>query len=131
MTDNTNPPRSANLPAGYDEDDPYEEIDIDELPEWWQQNVREFREYGLRPYRPPRFNDGELTPEVRSLLEEEFGIETRFRVVDPQERSEWEFWADDSLVATVERYRDGEGYTVYDIDSDRFERLVRNAVSES
>lgn len=118
------------MPPGYDEDDPYEGVDLDTYPDWWRRNVELFRVHGMRPYRPPRFADGELTPEVILPLEAELGVEVRLRATDPEPEDEWEVWVDGSRAGTIERRRDGKGYTVYGMDSERFVELVSAAVDE-
>lgn len=124
--DNASPPRDASLPPGYDVDDPYEGKDIDTYPEWWRSNIEEFREHEMRPYRPPRFVDGDLVPECRTDLEDAFDISIRFRAVCPEEGDEWELRVDDSVVATVGRQRTGQGYTEYQLTGEEFERQIRS-----
>lgn len=126
MTGQT-PPRGRHLPAGYDEDDPYEGEDLSTYPDWWRRNIEEFRAYNMRPYRPPRFTDGELLPEVIRTLERELSVDIRFRSVNPQEGSKWEVLLDDTPIFAVDRYREGEGYSLYDLPSTEFETRIRNA----
>lgn len=123
-----NPPRSANLPPGYDEEDPYEGEDLSTYPEWWRRNIEEFRAHGMRPYRPPRFTDGEYTPPVLAGLEEEFDVEIQFRSLNPQDGGRWELVVDGETVLTVDRHREGEGYSLYQITSDEVDDRVRAAV---
>jgi hypothetical protein len=125
-----NPPRPGTHPPGYDEEDPYVDVDLDSLPEWWRRNVEKFRDSEMRPYRPPRFSDGELTPETISQLEQELDVSIRFRAINPHEGESWRIWVDGTPIETVEHIREGEGFTRYDIESTRFERIVRNAVAE-
>lgn len=119
------PPRGAHLPPGYDEEDPYADINLGELPEWWRKNVETFREYGMRPYRPPRFSDGKHTPPVISRLESELKVKITLRALDPEIGDRWEIQVDDEVIQTIGRYRDGNGYTVYETDSERFEEIVK------
>lgn len=118
------PPRDASLPPGYDEEDPYLDRDLSEFPDWWRRNIEEFREHDMRPYRPPRFSDGRFTPAVRADLEREYGVTIQFRSRPPVDRGKWELIVDGELLATVDRRREGEGFTVYDIDSTQFTSLV-------
>lgn len=122
------PPRSGSLEAGYDEEDPYEGEDLSTYPEWWRENVEEFRRHEMRPYRPPRFADGELVPSALMRLEDELGVELRLRTVDPEVGESWALTVDGEQVAEVGRTREGEGFTEYDIDSADFESFVRAAV---
>jgi len=125
------PPRSEHLPPGYDEEDPYEGEDLSTYPEWWRRNVEEFREHDLRPYRPPRFADGEITTERIDALKSEFGVEIRLRTINPEPGGDWELLIDGDRVATVERRREGAGYSRYAITADEFEALVRGAVGDA
>lgn len=127
MTDD--PPRAATLPPGYDEEDPYDGVDLSTFPDWWRRNVEEFREHDMRPYRPPRFADGELTTERIESLEDEYGVELRFRSVNPQAGGRWELTMDGTAIATVDRRREGEGFTRYGLTADEFESIVRDAVT--
>lgn len=127
MTDD--PPRAATLPPGYDEDDPYEGVDLSTYPDWWRRNVEEFREHDMRPYRPPRFADGELTTERIESLEDEFDVELRFRSVNPQAGGRWELTMDGEPITTVDRRREGEGFTRYGISGEEFESIVREAIT--
>lgn len=122
------PPRSADLPAGYDEEDPYEEADLGTYPEWWRENVELFREHGLRPYRPPRFADGTLTTPVVEALASDLDVEVELRTVNPQRTATTEVLVDGERVATVERSRESDGHTEYDLTADAFETAVRSAV---
>jgi len=109
---------------GEDPENPYENTDISELPDWWRESIEEFRQYGLRPYRPPRFEDGELKHEVVGDLEDRHGVEVRF-VAYPSGspatgRKVWEVRVDGETVGEVDRRRSPEGYTVYGMDSGEF-----------
>lgn len=123
------PPRPAHLPAGYDEEDPYAGEDLSTYPEWWRRNIEEFRKYGLRPYRPPRFADGEIAPDVIDTIETEVSVDIRFQTINPHEGNEWELLVDGERVVTVARHRMSEGYSRYEITSDEFERVVRKAAN--
>ena len=125
------PPRSASLPAGFDEDDPYEGEDLSTYPEWWRRNVEEFREYGMRPYRPPRLADGTLTPPLIEELEAEHDASIRFRAVDPQVGNSWELVVDGHVVSEVDHLRSGDGYTVYDVEEAELRESVREAVQRT
>jgi hypothetical protein len=123
-----NPPRAANLEAGYDDENPYEGEDISTYPTWWHENIKEFRRYEMRPYRPPRFSDGELVPPVMTELQEELGVEIRLRATDPAVGENWELHVDGTKITEVGRSREGEGFTEYSMDSETFEITVRSAV---
>jgi hypothetical protein len=110
--------------------DPYADVDASELPEWWQRAKREFEAYGLRPYRPPRFEDGALKYGVVEELEAELGVEISFTSIDSEYTEEWEIRIDGEVTAHVGRFRSPEGYTVYEIDSAEFVELIESAVRD-
>jgi hypothetical protein len=125
------PPRAASLPPGFDEEDPYEGEDLSTYPQWWRRNVEEFREHGMRPYRPPRLADGTLTPPLLEELEDEYDVSVRFRAVDPQVGNSWELVVDGRTTREVEHVRSGEGYTVYDLEEAELRRAVRAAAQRT
>lgn len=129
MTDN-DPPRSADLPPGYDEDDPYEDEDVSNLPDWWQRNIDLLETHEMRPYRPPRFTDGEYTPEIAHELEDEFDVRIQIQCVNPQKGNIWEICVDGEVVETIDRQRHAKGYSIYDISSSRFVALIRETVRQ-
>lgn len=112
---------------GEDPEDPYETVDIETLPDWWREGVELHREYGLRPYRPPRFTDGAFTQAVVTDLETDLGVDIRLSGFDTQHGDDWTLLVDGESVATLPRQRSPNGYTVYGLASDEFERLVRDA----
>ncbi len=126
----SDPPRPADLPPGYDEEDPYADEDLSTYPDWWRRNVEEFRAHGMRPYRPPRFADDELTPPTIEALEAELDVDVQLRAVNPQVGGDWQLVVDGEPVAPVGRRREGEGFTRYDVASAEFERLVREAAAD-
>lgn len=115
---------------GADPDDPYQDVDIDTLPEWWQRAIEEFEAHGLRPYRPPRFDDGTLVHEAIATLERELGIDIRFGSVDTDYRERWTVRVDGDPVGTIGRHRSSEGYTVYELERAEFESLIRGVIEE-
>lgn len=132
MTDDDKSPESdpAALEArqpGEDPEDPYEDVDIEALPDWWREGVELHREYDLRPYRPPRFTDGAFTQAVVADLETALGVDIRLSGFDTQHGDDWTLLVDGEAVATLPRQRSANGYTVYDLSSAEFERLVREA----
>lgn len=129
MTDYRPP---AGLPAGYDPDDPYEETDLDSLPEWWRRNVEVHRAHDMCPYRPPRFADGAPVPPVVDELERELGVEVALRgFAAPKGDADWCVWVDGERVASVDHTRTESGASRYGLDVEEFRRLVREAVGES
>jgi len=116
----------SGFPAGYDEEDPYEGEDLNEYPEWWRRNIEEFREHGLRPYRPPRFDDDVLVPPFVSELEDEMTVEIHLRTLEPARGGTWEVLLGLERVTTVDHYRHSDGYSVYEIESELLEQLIRD-----
>lgn len=120
------PPRDANLPPGYDEEDPYDDIDLTELPDWWQRNVELFRSFGLRPYRPSRFRDDVLVPVKIEELEGSYDIDIRFSVRNPHQTGNTELLVNGKRVATVDRSREAGGFTRYGMSSSAFVELIHS-----
>lgn len=123
------PPRPGDVPAGYDENDPYADEDISDYPDWWRRNIEQFREHGMRPYRPPRFTDEKYTPGVIARLEAEYDVDVQFRALEPRVGDDWSVVVDGEEVGAVGRRRSGDGYTVYELTSTEFEQMVEDAVT--
>ena len=110
---------------GEDPSDPYESVNVSELPAWWRRAIEEFDHHNLRPYRPPRFADGTLKHEVITALETELDIEITVRGVDVTRGDDWTVYVDGDPVGTVGHRRSAAGYSVFEMESEAFERLVR------
>ncbi len=123
------PRRGADLPAGYDDADPYDDVNIDELPAWWRENIKEFRAYNMRPYRPPRLQDGTLLPEIIADCEADFGVTIRIRALGSAVDETWSIWVGGEQAGSITRYRDGDGATVYELDASSFKALVKEVSS--
>lgn len=113
---------------GDDPADPYEDVDVSVLPAWWQRAIEEFDHHDLRPYRPPRFADGTLKHEVVGALEAEFGVEITVRGMDATKGDDWTVYVDGEPAGAVGHRRSAAGYSVFEVESRAFERLVREAV---
>lgn len=108
---------------GEDDEDPYEDVDLSALPEWWRKAIEEHRTFDLRPYRPPRFRDGEIYPELKNQLEADHDRNIRLACYDVED-GEWEIIVDGETVARTERWRSPEGFSVIDMESEDFRRVV-------
>ena len=120
-------PRAADLPPGFDKQDPYENEDLSTYPEWWRRRIEEFQRHDMRPYRPARFEDGKLVPAFVWKLETELDVEIDLRAIDPSIGDDWMVEVDGERVATVARERTGNGYTEYALTSGAFVGLVEGA----
>lgn len=117
-------------PPGFDSEDPYQDVNLRELPRWWREAVEEFRKHGMRPYRPPRFEDGSLQPPVLNELESELAIDIEFmKFADRTEK--WTVLLDGTPIIDVSHHRAPEGFSVFQIDRDSFERTVRNHADQA
>jgi hypothetical protein len=125
------PPVPESRPAGYDEEDPYEEVDLSTLPDWWREAVERFREHGMRPYRPPRFADDALVPPTVADLESELGVSVELRSTESGPHPGWALWVDGERVATLDRSREADGHTAYGLSRVSFEALVREAAEDA
>lgn len=110
------------------DEDPYEDVDVSDLPEWWREAVEEFREYGLRPFRPPRFEDSTLKFEVVEALERELDCEIRFVGIDVRYGDDWAVEVDGDVVGSIPRRRDPDGYTVFEMTAPEFGEWLRERV---
>ena len=132
MGSDTNGDRSVSAlrsrSPGEDEENPYEDVDISTLPDWWREAIAEFEEYGLRPYRPPRFADGSLKHEVVEDLETSHGIDITFIAYDVRLGDDWVVQVDEEPIGEIGRHRSTEGYTVFEIDSEEFIELVESSL---
>lgn len=130
MGSDTNGDRSVSAlrsrSPGEDEENPYEDVDVSALPDWWQEAIAEFDEYGLRPYRPPRFADGSLKHEVVKDLETSHGIDITFIAYDVRLGDDWVVQVDEGSIGEIGRHRSTEGYTVFELDSKEFIELVES-----
>lgn len=109
-------------------ENPYEGVDVSELPDWWVDSIEEFRQYGLDPYRPPLFEDGEVVPLVVGRLEEAYDVEIKLMGVAVDHGDAWGVYVDGEVVTTVDRERTAAGHTRYEMTSDAFETAVTEAI---
>ncbi len=107
---------------------PYEGIDIAMLPTWWQEAIAEFEAHGLHPFQPARLLDGELMYVVRQRLEDthDVSIDIVGRNVTPGD--EWEIRLDGEAIGTAGHRRTATGYSVFELTSQEFERMVKMAI---
>lgn len=105
--------------------------DLDSLPDWWREAVEEFEEYGLRPYRPSRFRDGEIAHEVVETLEEKYDVSVSLKAKNPDHDGEWTVYVDGEPAATVLHRRKVDGYTEYGITSEELKDTVASVASDN
>lgn len=130
MAEDENPAvaRLGSRDPGEDPDDPYEGVDVSDLPEWWRRAIAEFEDHDLRAYRPPRLADGTPLHEAVEGIERDCGVEVAFGSVDSDFRERWEIRVDGDRAGTVGRHRSVEGYTVYETDEAGLRDLIADAV---
>lgn len=121
----------AQRSAGETETSPYEGLDPSTLPEWWRRGIEAFEAHGLRPYRPPRFEDGTLKYKVVKELEAELDVTVRLRGVNVTYGDPWSVLVDDEAVGTIGHRRDPNGYSVFEVTATEFRELVVAAVDEA
>lgn len=103
----------------------------EDQPGWLREAVEEFDEYGLKPYRLPRFSDGVYLHEIVGELEDNYDINIRFIGMDVREGDPWETQVDGRTVGEVHRHRHQDGYSVVEIESSDFEEWLRTAVDDT
>lgn len=114
------------IPEGIDWSaaNPYEDVDVSDLPEWWQTAIAEFEEHNLRAYRPPQFADGALKFEVVRRLERQLDVCIDFVRLDLSS-DDWTVRIDNTPVGTIGRHRDANGRSVFEMESDDFSEWIR------
>ena len=125
--DPTPPPDHGSNPRERDED-PYADVDVESLPDWWREAIEEFEAHDLRPYRPPRFADGALLHEVVEPLETELDVDIDFIGVNVTAGDDWTVRVDGEPICDIGRRRTAEAYTQFELTSEAFEAMVREAV---
>lgn len=118
----------ADRAPGSDPVDPYEDVDVSELPDWWRARVEQFREHDLRPYRPPQFADEVLAPPLITALEEELDVDIRFMGFDVSFRDDWSLYVDGRFIRDIGRRREGAGYTKFELTANELIDAVAEAV---
>lgn len=93
-------------------------------PYWWQSNERIKKAYNLPSYDAPRFQDGEYVHEVVNNLEEQLDVRIRFVNSEPVENGLWEISVDGEPLRELERYRDDQANSVFELGSESFRELV-------
>lgn len=99
-------------------------------PEWWDKNSQLKQDLGIPSYEPPRFADGTYTHSVVEDLQSELGCTIRFVGYDTEYPDNWSVEADGQHVMEIDRYRDENGNTVYELSASEFERRLKRAVTE-
>lgn len=118
-------------PMWSDDERLYRDREVRQLPNWWANAIEEFREYDLRPYKPPRFDDDVIVPPVVQRLESKHGVNIRFMGVNVQYGDSWGIYIEGTLVSTVSRERTSDAYSRYGITSGQFERLVHDYITNT
>jgi hypothetical protein len=113
-----------------DTDAPYADVDLTDLPAWWRRAVEHFRDRGLSAYRPPRFADGTLEPELVDGLESALDVSITFQCKNASVGDEWTVVVDGEPVGTIGRHRSRDRYTVYEMTGQEFADWIRS-VSDS
>lgn len=103
---------------------PYSNVDTSRLPEWWQDAISEFERHGIRPYRPPRFADGEYKFRVVERLEDTFDVTIDFVGKNVEPGDPWAVRIDGEPIRRIGHRRSAEGYSVFEMDSDEFAEVV-------
>ena len=133
MTENGDPTVESlrDRAPGESREDPYEDIDLDDLPDWWRSAVEEFEAHDLRPFRPSRFDDGTIAYPLIVQLENELDVQIRIVGKNVREGNSWQIVVDGRAVGPVMKKRTVAGYTVYELGAEEFEQTVRSAASSA
>lgn len=110
---------------------PYDGESLQTYPDWWRENIEEFREHGMLPYRPPRFEDGVHVTPIIQELETRYDLDISLQALNPTPGSAWQLSVDGHKVRSLPRQRTEKGYTLYEISSEEFVDAVLTAVDET
>ena len=116
---------ATRLPAG---DQPYADVDLAALPAWWRQAVEHFEARDIGPYRPPRFEDGTLTPELVAELEATLDVSIQFRCKNATVGADWTVLVDGESVGTIGRHRSRDRNTVFEMAGEQFADWMHSVV---
>lgn len=111
------------------EGDPYENVDTSVLPEWWQQAIAEFEAAGLRPYRPPRLEDGAYKHRVVEDLESRYDVDIEFVGVGVSYGDDWTVRVDGEAIAQIGHRRSTQGFSVFEMSEDELRTLIADNTS--
>lgn len=118
------PTEAAIERVDFDAADPYADVEVRNLPRWWRENLAEFEASDLGTYLPSRFEDGAVVQREIERLEDERGVTIRLVGFGVARGDDWTVLVDREPVATVGKRRVAAGYTVFELSSGEFERLV-------
>tara|TARA_B100000809_G_C14778084_1_gene401959 strand:- start:266 stop:595 length:330 start_codon:yes stop_codon:yes gene_type:complete len=104
-------------------------VESENLPDWWIENQSIKLGMNLPAYDPPRFEDGTYTHTIVPVLEEELECEILFIGIDVRYLDDWEIRIDDTPVCEIKKYRTQEGNTIYGIDSEKFDVMIREEIT--
>lgn len=113
---------------GEDVLNPYENVDIDELPDWWRDAVQEFSDKDLRAYRPAVFEDGAIKREVIDQLEEDHGVDIDIVGKNVREGDDWSIRVNRVECGSISYRRVPAGYTVYGMESKEFSEFIERVL---
>ncbi len=104
--------------------------DVDDKPLWWLENDRLRVEMDLPEYRPPRFTDGTYTHDVTDPIETRHGCRIQFIGVNTRYLESWEVRVDGTAAFEIDRRRDKQGNTVYEMTAEKFREAVVHQLEE-
>lgn len=121
----------ADRRPGADDNAPYEDRTIENLPGWWQDAIREFDEYDVRAFQPSQFEDGVIVEPLLSRLEAEYDVTISLYGDGVEYGDPWTLSVDGNDIATVGHRRSSDGYSVFTTSSGDIIKLVTEHVRSS
>lgn len=97
---------------------------------WIARNAALRREMDLPPYEPPRFSDGQYVHTIVRPLEAAFECRISFTGVNTTYPDAWEIRVDGTPVCSIDRRRDSNGNTVFEMEATQFREIVRAYLSK-
>jgi len=108
--------------------DPYEDVDVSRLPQWWQDCLSEFEAHDLYTYVPAHFEDGVILRSQLEDLEARFDVDIKLLQLGRDEGGDWRVEVNGDPAGRIPRTRLRYGITLVNIESTDFEELVTTAV---
>lgn len=109
-------------------EEPYEDVDVEDLPQWWQDCLAEFEAHGLHRYVPAQFSDGTVVHEFVKHLESQYSVDIQLLRVGGSPGDEWTVRVDGESVGTLPRSRVRQKFSLVEVDSETFHDLIRSSL---
>lgn len=100
-------------------------------PDWWEANEELRREYDLPSFDPPSFRDGTIVHNIVTELEERHDCSIQFVNRNPTEDEGWTVLLDGTEVLRVNRYRNENANSVFELSTEQFRTAIETNVEQN